>query len=120
VGAKLLDLTSPMGRTFLAACLEILDRPETQEVVSRVLNLIGHRCALADLDQIQAHEAFLNLWPDLAADAAACLRLGAVDETLVAPVFSRSTAIGSLMRRKIAPITDPIRADLRCLLGRDQ
>ena len=41
--------------------------------------------------------------------------LAGVDAALTDAVFAQSTALGSLMRRKIEPITAPIRADLAAL-----
>jgi hypothetical protein len=38
----------------------------------------------------------------------------------VKPIFARSTAIGSLMRRKIEPITAPLAADIQLLLGENK
>lgn len=86
-------------RAFTEACIEILSRPDTQEVVSRTLNAIGH---------------YYSSHPG--AEAEARNRLGRVDASLAEPVFSRSTAIGSLMRRKLEPVIEPILADLRRLV----
>jgi hypothetical protein len=88
-------LPDSSGSAFSGACLEILSRPDIQEVVSRTLNAIGRHYAGA-VDE-----------PGV--------RLAAVNAELVYPVFSRSTAIGSLMRRKLEPIIAPILADLRLL-----
>jgi len=82
---------------FAAACIEVLSRPDTQEVVSRTLDAIGRH--------FSAHSA----------DGDVDRRLAAVSAELANPVFSRSTAVGSLMRRKLEPITAPILADLRLL-----
>lgn len=86
-------------KTFAEAGIDILSRPDTQEVVSRTLDAIGR--------YFSAHAA-----PD-AALLETWSRLGAVNATLASPVFRRSTAIGSLMRRKLEPITAPVLADLR-------
>ncbi|MEW5787028.1 MAG: hypothetical protein AB1899_04155 [Pseudomonadota bacterium] len=105
------------GQTFLAAAGEILERPETQEVVSRTLNAIGRYFSAgldfdgpADLpgrDPCQAHAPMLE----------AVARLARTDEAPLKPIFARSTAIGSLMRRKIEPVTGPLLADIRQLTG---
>lgn len=82
---------------FAAASIEVLTRPDTQEVVSRTLDAIGrHFSAQPGTDE--AHR-----------------RLATVTAELADPVFSRSTAVGSLMRRKLEPITAPILSDLRLL-----
>lgn len=85
---------------FVEACIDILNRPETQEVVIRTLDAIGRHFA------------------GIAAEATplgAVDRLARVDSSQVGSIFARSTAIGSLMRRKIEPITAPILADLASL-----
>jgi hypothetical protein len=83
------------GNAFVTAAIEILSRPDTQEVVSRTLDAIGRHFSGASDD--------------------AGRRLGAVNAELANPVFARSTAIGSLMRRKLEPVIAPILADLRAL-----
>lgn len=103
-------------RVFLAACAEVLDRPETQEVVSRLLNALGRRFAgMAGIGEAD-RTAVLERRPDLAAEADALRALAGVDERLTTPVFARSTAIGSLMRRKIEPLIAPLQAHIRRLL----
>lgn len=94
------------GQTFVEACIEILTRPDIQEVVSRTLDAIGRYFT-------PAVEATLH--PDLEPKRDAILRLAQVSTALTNPVFARSTAIGSLMRRKIEPLTAPILADLTLL-----
>ena len=92
------------GQTFLFAAAEILEHPETQDVVNRTLDAIGRY--FADGWQ-QPYEA-----PLLQAAA----RLARVGSAQVAPIFARSSAIGSLMRRKIEPVVAPILEDIRTLL----
>jgi hypothetical protein len=106
---------SAQGQTFLAAATEILERPETQEVVSRTLNAIGRYFSggenwLHDVDPA-ARDACQAFSPRLEAAA----RLARVSEAPVTAIFARSTAIGSLMRRKIEPVVAPIMADIQLL-----
>jgi len=106
---------SGQGQTFLTAVAEILERPETQEVVTRTLNAIGRYFSGGenwrdDIDQA-VRDACQSFSPRLEAAA----RLARVDEAPVKPIFARSTAIGSLMRRKIDPIVAPIMADIHLL-----
>lgn len=90
---------------FLLASMEILTRPDIQEVVSRTLDAIGQ--------YFSTHAA---LEPSYSAENAEVRqRLGLVSAEQVQTVFARSTAIGSLMRRKLEPITRPIVADLQRL-----
>jgi hypothetical protein len=94
------------GQTFLAAAAEILERPETQEVVNRTLNAIGRYFSGSAV-----HPA--GETPLLQAAA----RLARVSADQVAAIFARTTAIGSLMRRKIEPVVNPVLADIRLLRG---
>ncbi len=88
----------PEGGSFAATSVEILQRPETQEVISRTLNAIGRYYSRPNAGNDEASQ-----------------RLAKVSAELVNPIFARSTAIGSLMRRKIEPITASVIADLETL-----
>ncbi|MFN3593602.1 MAG: hypothetical protein ACK4TK_02830 [Thiobacillaceae bacterium] len=111
---------SAAGQTFLAAAAEVLDRPETQEVVNHLFNALGDYFRPEGLPP----DATL---PDLAAARAACPELEAewqalealarTSEAQLSPIFARSSAIGSLMRRKIAPLTEPLQGHIRVLRG---
>jgi hypothetical protein len=116
---KFLVALTDQGQTFLAACQEILERPETQEVVSRTLGALGRHFSLPDADQSlpTAQEALQGCCPDRLADLDSVVALGQVSEAATAAIFARSTAIGSLMRRKIDPITAPILGHIRRLRG---
>jgi hypothetical protein len=98
------ELPPPSKDAFVEASIEILSRPDTQEVVSRTLDAIGRYFSTADIT---------GRWADR---HEAIRRLGQVDAALADPVFARSTAIGSLMRRKIEPVIKPVLADLALLL----
>ncbi|MEW6679363.1 MAG: hypothetical protein AB1421_15725 [Pseudomonadota bacterium] len=101
------------GQAFLAACAEILDRPETQEVISRTLNAMGRYfsagMAAPAPEPPQDHPQ--------AARLQAAIRLAQANEEPLRDIFARSTAIGSLMRRKIEPVTAPLLQDIQLLLG---
>jgi hypothetical protein len=119
LAGKLREALSTRGRLFAEAALDILTRPETQEVVSRTLNAIGAYYRIDASSGALAEEArsLLAETPDLAPAIEALRALAGVDETLTTPVFARSTAIGSLMRRRIEPLTAPLRAHLSALLA---
>ncbi len=105
---------SAQGQTFLAAAQDILERPETQEVVTRVLNAIGRYFSG---DSPWRDAPVCDTCQPWAAHLQAVARLAACDEAGVKPIFARSTAIGSLMRRKIQPVVAPLLADIRLLRG---
>lgn len=53
--------------------------------------------------------------PELDAQLQAILFLSRTSQTVLAPTIARSTAVGSLMRKKLKPIFDPILLNLRVL-----
>ena len=103
---------SGQGQTYLATTATILDRPEVQEVVNHTLNALAQWCApLRQVDEATrnaAREALLKAVPQFASDCAALDALAAVDADTVRPIFLKTTAIGSLMRRKIEPVVTPL------------
>jgi hypothetical protein len=105
---------SAQGQTFLAAAAEVLERPETQEVVVRTLNAIGRYFAVGAASPLQREAASADEKLRRRLDAAA--RLAAMSEAAVKAIFARSTAIGSLMRRKIEPVIAPLTLDIQSLL----
>lgn len=119
VAVKLSEVLSARGRLFAEAAQDILSRPETQEVVSRTLNAIGayYRIGNDQADLDEDNRRLAQAVPELADAIKALHALSSVNEELVTSVFSRSTAIGSLMRRKLEPITAPLRTHLAALLA---
>jgi hypothetical protein len=103
---------SAQGQTFLATTALILERPENQEVVNHTLNALAQWCApLRQADEAarrSARVALLDAAPQFEADCAALDALAAVDADSVRPIFLKTTAIGSLMRRKIQPLVTPL------------
>jgi hypothetical protein len=114
---------SGQGQTFLATTAIIVDRPEIQEVVNHTLNALAQWSSpLRQADEAArnaAREAVLALAPQLASDCAALDTLAAVDTDSVRPIFLKTTAIGSLMRRKIQPVVTPL-LDAIAVLRRQQ
>jgi len=111
-GLMLEKALSGQGQTFLATTATILDRPEIQEVVNHTLNALAQWCApLRQADaaaRSAGREALLNAASQFESDCAALDTLAAVDADSVRAIFLKTTAIGSLMRRKIQPIVTPL------------
>ena len=57
----------------------------------------------------------LEEFPQLKLQLQALRVLSGAGYNMVRPVFSRSTAIGSLMRRQLEPVLAPLRRQLDCL-----
>jgi hypothetical protein len=113
---------SEQGQTFLTTSATILDRPEVQEVVNHTLTALASWCTpLRQTDaatRAAARTALLAAAPQCAADCDALDALAAVDAETIRPIFLRTTAIGSLMRRKIQPVVAPL-IDATAILRRN-
>lgn len=118
--SSLLWAFSAQGQACLAAAAEVLARPETQEVVNHLFNALGAAFrpsgAAPDLP-LPGLETARAACPELEAEWAAVEALARVSEAQLTPIFARSSAIGSLMRRKITPLVEPILAHIRILRG---
>ncbi len=110
----LLLAADAQGQTFLAAAAEILEKPETQDVVNRTLNAIGRYFSIGGTASVESR---MNVCQALAPQLEAAIRLARLNAEQVTPIFARSTAIGSLMRRKIEPVVSGVMADIRLLRG---
>lgn len=110
---------SGQGQTFLATTAVILDHPEIQEVVNHTLNALANWCApLRQADEAArdtARESLLKSAPQFESDCAALDTLASIDAETVRPIFLKTTAIGSLMRRKIEPIVTPLKDSIAAL-----
>ncbi len=126
------------GQTFLRTAAEVLRRPTNQDVVNLLLEAVASRLAEArppgdpeaDLDGILAEvEALcagatpspaaevLVAVPRLGEEVRALLVLSRLGYPVVRPVFSRTSAIGSLMRQRLQPVAEPILLRIGTLRG---
>jgi hypothetical protein len=123
-GVMLAKALSGQGQTFLATTAHILDRPEIQEVVNHTLNALAQWCApLRQTDVVkrgETRDSLLKAAPQFESDCMALDTLAGVDADTVRPIFLKTTAIGSLMRRKIQPIVTPLLDSVAVLRRRPQ
>jgi hypothetical protein len=132
-------VTGAAGQAFLATVSTVLAKPPTQEVVTAVFDCLrGYFSPLRpdgnpdlDIDALSGDsQAFtdpsaapepvqrcLEAWPDAAADIAAMRLLSGVGYGLIRPVLRDPTTQGSLMRRKLAPVVDPLQDAIERLRG---
>ena len=107
-------LLNAIGAYFSAARQED-NIPESMEGVVEEARGLCQRCrhqgAKVDAQLAELVEAF----PGLQDEIAAMLVLARSGESLVNPIFSRTTAIGTLMRKKIEPVTTPLVQQLSVL-----
>lgn len=124
------------GQGFLQAAGGILKKPANQDVVVALLNALGEFFSPAksgahrprEIDDLLAlgydsgsrpnvREA-LDKLPALEQEIAAMISLAHVSDEIVTPIFAKTTAEGTLMRRKLEPVTGPLLELVDRLLGR--
>ncbi len=141
IAALLLKLLQTEGQTFLNTVAKVLKKPNNQDVVVELLECIKNYFAtvsvpgerLRDINQVieqadlrvkselpgdehsDAISKLLEQHPELTSQLKAICALSAVGERLIAPVFATTDAIGSVMRKKIAHISNPIFEQLQQL-----
>ena len=127
IAALLQRTLSAPGQNFLATCQQALQKLSDQDAVVALLNaLSGYfqdarppvepcqdpAAILAEagglVQQQPEARAILAALPALQAELKALYALARMDEAIVTPVFARSSAVGSLMRRKIEPFIAPV------------
>ena len=136
VAERLRRMLGAAGQAFLATAEEVLRRPADQDVVNALFNALGAQFAslrpaspidpaIAALEAEAEHrlaepavQAVLAAAPAMEPELRALLFLSRVDNNLARPVFRTTTAVGTLMRRKLEPITGPIQARLAVLRGK--
>jgi hypothetical protein len=139
--ARLLTrVTAGPGQTFLATASAVLAKPPSQEVVTAVFDVLRDYFAplrpdgdpnldiealmadsrtYADATTAPEHvRRCLDAHPDSAKDLAAMRLLSGGGYGLIRPVLRDPTTLGSLMRRKLAPVVDPLQDAIGRLRGK--
>ncbi|MEJ2344988.1 MAG: sulfur reduction protein DsrS [Gammaproteobacteria bacterium] len=139
---QLLRTLSGPGQAFVQACEGALRRPSNQDAVCALLDAIGHYFADArvsplhfdtmdaiigemlsacggegDPQECRELTALLQAHPELESQVRAVVTLAHVGEPVVRPIFARTDAVGSVMRRKLEPVVRPIQRELAVLRG---
>jgi len=122
---------SAQGQTYWQSCETVLKKPINQDVVTDLFETIRYHCVVfqpadwaaqqeADLDSViaavearlqqpePALQALLTCAPALRPRLEAMMVFACLGFSVLRPVFAKSSAIGTLMRKKLKPITDPI------------
>lgn len=140
--ALLLRALDSPGQTFVQVAEKALRRPSNQDAAVCLLNAIGAyfkpcqldaapqdmaailqvaqaswRAALAGASGHAELNALAHAVPALGHEVVALLALSQVDENLLNTIFSRTTAVGSLMNKKMEPVVTPILQQLAVLRG---
>jgi len=127
------------GQTFAATAATLLDRMTDQDAAVALLNSIGgyfrsvpieanprdlralveDATALTDRSPPGELAEILHAAPALKPEIRAVLVLGNLSDAVATEILARTTASGTLLRRKLEPVAAPLRAKLDCLLGLD-
>ena len=128
------------GQAFLTTAEAVMLKPNNQDVMVALLaavqaffsSIAEPGESLSDIESIIAQAnarcergdnqdpqlaLLLSQLSEIAPAIQAMLILSAIGEHLVAPVFARTDAIGTVMRRKLEPITQPLLQQIAILRG---
>ncbi len=124
------------GQTYFYQVAECLRHPVNPELVDALLEVIATYCARArpadveadtDLEQIQARlaeqrvqpevQALLARIPELEAQWRALALLAQLNYGVVRDIFAQGNAEGTLLARKLAPVSTVLLAQLGVLMG---
>ena len=107
LAALLARCASPEGQGFLRALALALEKPPTHDATCRVLDVTAAWFADA-----RDAPALPGVPPDV---HAACIALAATGRAAAEPILGRTTAVGPLMRRHLAPVLQPLLQHLQVL-----
>ena len=134
-------LFQPAGRAFMDACESVIKRPVDQDVVVALMNAMYAFFSRLDNQPNQvsnvklAAEAaekicndgysetnpelavILETLPELKPEVQAALTLGRVGEITITDILSQTDAIGTVMRKRLEPVTAPILQQFQMLRG---
>ena len=138
---QLCRLLSPAGQAYLDCMAVVLKKPSNQDVMVELMHaMAAYSCSLpvtmprkfhitdvarlsveprggavVDAEALEYLQALLEALPEAENDIHAMLFLAMLAEPLLDPVFSRTDAIGTVMRKKLQPVTEPINEQIRIL-----
>jgi hypothetical protein len=134
----LMKLLDSAGQTFAHTAADALTRPANQDVATALFKSVGHyyKCIRTHQDELRKIEEIENLVdslinqesgplqelynsvPALQPEIRAMLFLAHFDDVVLTPILSLTDAVGTVMRKKIRPVSEPLLANLSVILGR--
>ena len=142
VAGLLARCLSGPGQAFLATAQAAMRKPGNQEVAVELAEALGSYfapvalpgCRPMDMAPLEAQaearpqgmegdpladdfRAVLDAWPESRPLLSALCLLSGAGERLLAPIFARTDAVGSVMRKKIAPVFTPLGEAIQVLRG---
>lgn len=135
---NILRVLSSAGQAYLKTLEAVIKKPSNQDVVILLFKTVRDyfseirpndvaynniEVLLTDVDKYldisaNQYEELKNIkknMPDMSSIVRSILVLSLIDEPLLTPVFSKTDAIGSLMRRKLEHITTPLLKEINNL-----
>ena len=112
VAALLARCASAEGQAFLRALALVLDRLPTHDATFRALDVTA-----AWFAAVRAAPELPGAGPVVACSVAAVATLAAPDRAAAEAILGRTTAVGPLMRRHLAPVLQPLLHQLQVLRG---
>jgi hypothetical protein len=139
---QLCRLLSSAGQSYLTCVETVLKKPSNQDVMVELMHALEQHAAALSLDKYkldnieaivsmadamlngemdaggepdQSLQGLLQALPGCMHHARAMLILALLGEAVLNPVFSRTDAIGTVMRRKLKPLTEPIHEQINIL-----
>jgi hypothetical protein len=85
--------------------------------IETILEEAQSLCTDGQVGPPQALHEVLAAVPSLKPELQAMIVLSRLGEPVVAPILSRTTAVGALMRRKLEPVLNPILQQIAVLRG---
>lgn len=133
----LINLSSSKGQAFLNTFKKILAKPPNQDVVAFSLDAVRNHLqsirpegdpnlpynaleaeAEVFVAEDEQAQACLDVLPEIDQDLQSIRILSGLGYGVLRPVFRDSTAMGSLMRRKMQPLSDPLTERINQLVTR--
>ncbi|MCV6638042.1 hypothetical protein [Candidatus Albibeggiatoa sp. nov. NOAA] len=136
---NLIWLTSSDGQAFLDTFEKVLKKPVNQDVVNILFDVVAdhftavckadyddemdinglvHKAGECCQEPPEALQAVLEHIPEECQTIRAMLILSGLRYSVLRPIFSTTTAIGTLMRKKLAPVTDVLLQQIAVLRDR--
>ncbi len=135
---QLSRVLSGRGQGFIKTADAALKKPATQEVVESLLDAIASYFSVLRPENFTDYDInvicteiemacensdgelcdLLGAVPELKSEVHAMLILSCLSVKLINPIFAQTDAIGTMMRKKIKPVTDPIVEQLHALMNK--
>lgn len=129
---KLKLVTSPAGQSAIDTFKTVLKKPNDQDVAVEIFNTLGKYFHIdpdypnnwRDINELSNYTSHIASrdgkttiadWPESESYIYAITFLSMISETLLDPIFGVTDSIGSVMRKRIAPVTEPILKQLSVL-----